>query len=294
MKAAAFEYVRPTTVAEACAHLAADPDARPIAGGQTLAPMMAMRLARPSVLVDISRLPELHGITLDGDTLVIGAATRQAQAEHDRLVATHAPLLALALPWVGHTATRNRGTLGGSVANADPAAEIPLVLTALSGFVTLRTSQEQTTLPAHEFFQGPMMTAAPEGGLVTALRFPVWRETRLGAGFHEISARQGDFAYVAAAAQVALDDNGRCVRCAIAIGAATPTPIRLEKLAQAMCASELSDAELRAAVEAEVATLEIVVDAYATQTWRRRVAATLATRALLDARNAARARGAQA
>ena len=122
MKAAPFEYVRAQTVEEACALLAEDADAAIIAGGQTLVPMMAMRLARPTRLIDIARISALQGIRRVADTISIGATTRQAQAETSAAVASHAPLLAKALPWVGHAATRSRGTVGGSVANADPAA----------------------------------------------------------------------------------------------------------------------------------------------------------------------------
>ena len=193
MKPAAFEYARPASVAEACALLAGDDDARLIAGGQTLVPMMAMRLARPTLLVDIARLPELIGIADEGDAIVIGAATRQTVAEHSPIVASKIPLLAKALPFVGHAPTRNRGTLGGSVANADPAAEIPLVLTTLDGAITVQTTSGARDVATQDFFLGPMMTATPPGGCVTRLRFPVWNVPRLGAGFQEISARQSDF-----------------------------------------------------------------------------------------------------
>ena len=291
MKAAAFDYARPATVAEACAWLAADEDARLISGGQTLVPMMAMRLARPSLLIDISRLPELSGVAVDGDSLVIGAATRQSVAERHPLVARHLPLLARALPFVGHTPTRNRGTLGGSVANADPAAEIPLVLATLGGTVTVQTIAGVTEFTTDAFILGPMMTATPDSGCVTSLRFPIWRESRVGTGFEEISARQSDFAYVSAAAQVALDANGVCTRCAIGIGAATPTPVRLDGAMQTLIGSRLTDEEIGAALSAEVEKLDIMTDAHATEAYRRRVALTLATRALVTARNEAFAKG---
>lgn len=133
MKAAAFEYFRPQSVSEAIALLSADEEARIVAGGQTLVPMMAMRLARPTKLIDIAHIADLKGIVEDGGVIAIGAATRQAVAEKSSVVKAKLPLLAAALPWVGHTPTRNRGTVGGSCANADPAAEIPLVLVTLAG-----------------------------------------------------------------------------------------------------------------------------------------------------------------
>ena len=132
MKPAPFEYVRPDSVAQVCEMLAADEDARVIAGGQTLVPMLAMRLARAAKLIDIYRLPELNGIRVENDVLVIGATTRQVQVERSALATQSTPLLAKALPWVGHPPTRNRGTVGGSIANADPSAEIPLAAATMS------------------------------------------------------------------------------------------------------------------------------------------------------------------
>lgn len=292
MKPAAFEYVRPASIAQACSWLAGNEDARIIAGGQTLVPMMAMRLARPTLLVDIARLADLSGIAEADDFIEIGAATRQVLAERSALVARRLPLLARALPFVGHLPTRNRGTLGGSVANADPAAEIPLVLTTLGGTVMVQTSDGESEVATESFFLGPMMTATPESGIVTRLRFPVWREARIGVGFLEISARQSDFAYVSAAAQVALDATGMCTRCAIAIGAATAVPKRLAGAMAALTGTRLSDADIHAALSAEIDALDIMVDSHASAAWRRRVARTLATRALVAARDEALGRGA--
>ena len=294
MKAAAFDYARPDSVAAACALLAANEDARVIAGGQTLVPMMAMRLARPALLVDIARIPELSGIALGDDSLVIGAATRQAAAERNPLVERHVPLLARALPHVGHAPTRGRGTIGGSVANADPAAEIPLVLTTLGGVVSLQSLHGQTEIPADAFFLGPMMTAAPADGLVTRLRFPVWSEGRIGAGFEEVSSRKSDFAYVAAAAQVALDADGKCLRCAIGVGAATPAPARLDGAMAALTGTRLAESGIREALAPAIDALEIMVDSHASVAYRRRVALTLATRAVIAARDEALAREARA
>src|SRR5258707_11821898 len=140
MKPAPFDYVRPATLAEACELLAGDEDARVIAGGQTLVPMLAMRLARPAKLIDIMRLPELGGIRQEKGAVVVGATTRQAQAERDPVVRGSVPMLARVLPWVGHPPTRNRGTIGGSIANADPSAEIPLVAVTLRADILLAST----------------------------------------------------------------------------------------------------------------------------------------------------------
>ncbi len=168
------------------------------------------------------------------------------------------PLLAAALPWVGHAATRNRGTVGGSVANADPAAEIPLVLVTLKGSVVLRCSAGAKTIMADDFFIGPMMTAITPGCCLTEVHFPVWQGQRVGVGFQEISARRSDFALAAAAAQVALDGDGRCVACALGVGGATAVPQRLDGAAEALVGSRLSDDAIGEAVRAAVETIAIM------------------------------------
>ena len=286
MKAAPFDYVRPRSVEEACACLAADADAAIIAGGQTLVPMMAMRLARPSRLIDIARIDELHGIRDEGTAVAVGAATRQVTALNHDTIIRKAPLLALALPFVGHAATRNRGTVGGSVANADPAAEIPLVLATLGGNIALRNGSAQRSVAAREFFVGPMMTAMTQGDCIVAVHFPVWHEGRVGAGFQEVSARRSDFALASAAAQVALDPAGRCTACALGIGGAAATPVRLDAAGDALTGSRLSDREIAEAVRAAVASIEIMSSPHASDDYRRRAAATLGTRALMQARDA--------
>jgi CO/xanthine dehydrogenase FAD-binding subunit len=287
VKPVAFDYVRPGSLEEACALLAGDEDVRIIAGGQSLVPMLAMRLARPTRLVDILRLPGLSGIRRDGDAIVIGATTRQAEAEHHPLVADCLPLLACAFPWIGHQATRARGTMGGSIAQADPAAEIPLVAVTLGADITVRDADGETTMPAEEFFIGPMLTALPMGGLVVAIRMPVWSERRLGVGFEEINARRSDFAFVAAAAQIALDDAGRCIRCAIGVGGLGERPIRLEAAALRLIGTAASDNDITEAVDAETATLEASGDLHASAAFRRRSAGVLARRALAAARRQA-------
>src|SRR5262249_10697349 len=217
MKPAAFDYARPKSLDEACAMLAEGDDVRIIAGGQTLVPLMAMRLARPKRLIDIARIPELAFVRREGDAVVIGATTRQCALEHDPIVCADVPLLAKVLPFVGHAPTRARGTIGGSLANADPAAEIGLVAVTLGATINYRDANATAEIPAAEFFQGPMMTALPAAACLTAVRFPVWREARVGVGFHEINARRSDFAFAAAAAQLALGGDGICQRLALGI-----------------------------------------------------------------------------
>lgn len=286
MKAARFEYVRPASVAEGCEILRADEDARLIAGGQTLVPMMAMRLARPSRLVDISRLAELIGIVDEGETVSIGAATRQLDVERHPLTRAKLPLLAAALPWVGHRPTRSRGTIGGSVANADPAAEIPLVLATLGGEVEFMTVDGPGKMRAVDFFAGPMMTNLPSDAILTRVRFPIW-PAKAGVGFHEISARRSDFAYVSACAQASFDVSGICVACVVGVGGALPAPARLEEAGLKLAGRRMSDADIDEALDAALPSLEIMTDQYASPEYRRRVARELAARALRDARERA-------
>jgi CO/xanthine dehydrogenase FAD-binding subunit len=282
MKPAPFDYVRPDTLAEACALLAGDEDARLIAGGQTLVPMLAMRLARPARLIDILRLPELAGIRQESGAVVVGATTRQAHAERDPIVRASVPMLARVLPWVGHPPTRNRGTVGGSIANADPSAEIPLVAVTLGADIMLATPDGPTSMPADDFFIGPMLTTIGLGECVSAIRFPVWPQPRIGVGFFEISARRSDFAFVAAAAQVALDEEGRCLDAALGVGGVGDRPLPLD--VSSLVGTELDAASIAEAVNAASDDLEAMSDLHASAAYRRRVARVLCIRALEQAR----------
>jgi CO/xanthine dehydrogenase FAD-binding subunit len=292
MKPAPFEYVRPDSLAEACELLAREEDARLIAGGQTLVPMLAMRLARPAKLIDILRLPELAGIRGEKGAVIVGATTRQAQAERDPVIRTSVPMLARVLPWVGHPPTRNRGTIGGSIANADPSAEIPLVAVTLGADIMLATTDGPTSTPAADFFTGPMVTSIGHGQCVSAIRFPVWRHKRIGLGFFEISARRSDFAFVAAAAQVALDEQDRCIEVALGLGGVADRPLRLD--VSCLVGTRLDSASLADAVNAACRAVDAMSDLHASAAYRRRVAVTLGIRALEQARdNAALAKGAR-
>ena len=200
MKPAPFDYVRATTLAEAHAVLAREGgDARVLAGGQTLIPMLSMRLARPKTLVDIMGIGALARVDPHGESLRIGAAVRQARLLARPDLSATVPLLALALPFVGHAQTRSRGTVCGSVAHADPSAEIPLVLVALGGGVELSSKRRRRVVPAEDFFTGMMSTARDDDELVEAIRVPR-RRAGDGFAFREFGRRHGDFAIVACAA----------------------------------------------------------------------------------------------
>jgi CO/xanthine dehydrogenase FAD-binding subunit len=288
MKPAVFEYSRPADLDEACAMLAAGDDVRLIAGGQTLVPLMAMRLARPKRLIDIARIGELAFVRKQGDAVAIGATTRQCVLERDPLIRAEVPLLAKIMPFVGHAPIRARGTLGGSLANADPAAEIALVAVTLGATMMYRDGTEAAEIAAPEFFTGPMTTALSPSSCLTCVRFPVWRDARVGVGFHEVSARRSDFAFASAAAQIALDENGVCRRLALGIGAVTTVPLRLDALGRALeglvlGARPAQEAKLREAVAAALADIDPLSDLHASAEYRRRAAASLLLRAIVDA-----------
>jgi 2-furoyl-CoA dehydrogenase FAD binding subunit len=202
VKPPAFDYVRAESMEEALDVLAQEgADARVLAGGQTLIPMLNMRMARPSVVIDIMRLPGLDLIDTAEGTIRVGAAVRQRAIESHADLVSQQPLLAAALPWVGHAQTRNRGTVCGSVAHADPSAELPLVLIALGGEIELRSRRQSRRVAAESFFTGIMSTDCGADEMIEAVRFPI---ARAGAGyaFREFGRRHGDFAIVACAAVV--------------------------------------------------------------------------------------------
>jgi CO/xanthine dehydrogenase FAD-binding subunit len=288
MKPAAFEYSRPADLDEACAMLGEGDDVRLIAGGQTLVPLMAMRLARPKRLIDIARIGELAFVRRENDAVAIGATTRQCVLEREALIAAEVPLLSKIMPFVGHAPVRARGTVGGSLANADPAAEIVLAAVTLGAMLAYRDGTAVAEISAAEFFAGPMTTALPASGLITCVRFPVWCDARIGAGFHEISARRSDFAFASAAAQVALDENGRCRRIALGIGAVTGVPLRLDALSRnlegrAFEGTRAEEGMIRETVAGVLAGMDIFSDLHASADYRRRAAGSLLARAIGDA-----------
>lgn len=284
MKAAEFDYQRVAGVAEACRALDnAACEGHIIAGGQTLVPLMAMRLARPSLLVDINGVAELAGIEDGGDTVTVRAATRQAAVLASDLVAARLPLLARAIRFVGHTQTRNRGTVGGSLAHADPSAEIPLVAVTLDAEITAVKTGGERNIRAADFFTGPMTTALEPHECLTEIQFPVWDGASTGAGFAEINIRAGDFAIAAAAARIELAPDGSCARLHVAVGGAAPAPVRLGPVEDALSGKATDNAAVAAACRDIGDLLEPESDIHASADYRRRNAAVLAERAILAA-----------
>ncbi len=289
MKASAFDYVRAGSVAETCELLRHDGDAiKLIAGGQSLVPMMAMRLTRPKRLVDINEIAALKFVAIEPSVVRIGACTRQCVIERDDALAARLPLLRQALAWVGHGQTRNRGTVGGSLAHADPAAELPLAAQVLGAKMMLRSTSGVRSVPAGEFFVGPLMTATEPHECLEEVHWPLWPEPRTGSVFTEVSRRHGDFAIIAAAAQIALDDDGHCVRASFGLCGGGQTALAFPKLADRMLGTRLEEAVVQSAAHDAAGELDPGSDLHASAGYRRHLAAVLAARALHAAHEQAR------
>lgn len=289
MKAADFDYLCAASIPEACRLLAgANGEGRIIAGGQTLVPLLAMRLARPALLVDITRIPELRGIELSNGTATIKACTTQADALASGIVREHVPLFAKALRHVGHGQTRNRGTIGGSLANADPVAEICMAALALDGEIIARGPKSERIIPSVEFFRGAMTTALAFDECLTAVRLPIWgRPGRTGTGFQEMSIRRSDFALVAAAVQAQFDEKGICRRIVIVVGGCGPTPMRAAAAAERLIGTCLEETDLAEAARLLQDAIAPQSDLHASADYRRHVAGELMMRAVLEARREA-------
>lgn len=290
MKAAAFEYAKAGSLAEACSLLAEHGvDAKILAGGQSLVPMMAMRLARPAWLINVNEIGEMKGSRLQGDAWVTGAGLRQVDVERDEQAARAVPLIRQGLYWVGHVQTKNRGTVGGSLVHADPSAELPLVAQTLGASFVLCRVDGQRTVSANDFFIAPMMTASEADECLAEIHWPVWRGERVGSAFDEVSIRHGDFAIVAACAQVEIDAGGRCVRAALGIGGAASIPVSAAAIADSLIGTTLDDQTLEAAVQSVGQYLEPGSDVHASAAYRIHLARVLAGRVLRQARTAAQA-----
>ncbi|WP_370970169.1 xanthine dehydrogenase family protein subunit M [Amycolatopsis sp. cg9] len=278
MKAAAFEYVRAASVEDAITALATG-GSQVLAGGQSLVPLLNMRLARPSLLVDVNGLDELAYLRRDGEHVEIGALTRQRAVETSDVVRQDLPLLAQALRHVGHVTTRNRGTLGGSLAHADPAAELPAAAVALDAELKVRGPGGERVIGAREFFEGPFRTALTPGELLVAVRFPV---RRAECAIEELSRRSKDLALVAVF--VALEQaDGRCARARIAVSGAGPTPIRAVAAEELLHGRPLDDAVIAEAAREISAATDPPSDLHAPADYRREMAAVLGRRALTKA-----------
>jgi carbon-monoxide dehydrogenase medium subunit len=261
-----FHYASPTSVSDAVTLLVehADEEPRVLAGGQSLVPLMNFRLAQPGYLVDLRRVAGLDTIRHDGEVLVIGAMVRQATAERSPEVALGAPLLAEALHYVAHLPIRNSGTVVGSIAHADPAAELPAVALAMDAEMTAVGPQGERRIPAAEFFQGPFTTSLGADEILTAVRLP---HVRGGHAFVEFARTHGNFALVGVAALIGVE-NGRISSAALALSGVAPTPIRLHAAEQALVGAAPEGAAISAAVDVGTAGLHPAGDLQAGTTTR--------------------------
>jgi carbon-monoxide dehydrogenase medium subunit len=275
-----FDYVAARSVEHALELLNAGPDARVLAGGQSLMPLLNLRLASPELVVDIGRIPELQSITVDDGTLVIGAGVTQADAAADRRVREGWPALAAAIGHIGHAQIRNRGTVCGSLAHNDPLAELPAVAVALEATVVVASPTGERTVPAAEVFVGPFMTSLDAGELVAAVRFPT---LPAGTGWSvcELATRPGDFATAGVVTRLSVVD-GAVAEARVVLFGLGPGPQRATLVEEAVIGSTGPgfDDDVLARLDA---SLEPADDAHASSATRRELAAVLVTRSLVEA-----------
>ena len=280
MKPSPFEYHRAASLDDALAWRARVADEGVVlAGGQSLLPILNLRLAAPAHVLDVGRLAELSAITVHGEHVRLGACVRQRLAERSGEIASACPLLAEALPWIGHPSTRNRGTVGGSLAHADPAAELPAVAVALDAHLVLDGPLGERRLPADDFFRGFMSTALEPDELLVAVEVDA-TAARTGTAFAEVARRHGDFALVAVAAVVGLDESGSIAHARLVLAGVDATPVRATAAEAALTGAAPSAAAFADAASIATAELEPHGDLHASSAYRRHVAGVLVVRAL--------------
>lgn len=280
MKPPAFAYHDPETLEEAIALLARLPNARALAGGQSMMPMLNMRFAQPDHLVDLNRIAGMDGVAVEADgALLIGAMARQRVLERDAEVARRCPLMVEALAQVGHRQTRNRGTIGGSLCHLDPAAELPLVAAVTEATVIVAGPSGRRELTFADFAQGYMTPGIEQDELVVAVRVPA-QPTKAGSCFIEFARRHGDFAIASVAVVLVPDAAGRIASARIALGGVGAVPLRLPEAEALLCGAAADDFT---AVVAATAALEPMEDALVPSWYRRHLAGVLLGRALKTA-----------
>lgn len=280
MKFPPFSYHRPTSVPEAVALLAEHgADAKVLAGGQSLLPVMALRLGQPDHLVDIGRIESLCHIEVTASGLRIGAGVTHAEAEDSSTVATHAPLLASALPWIGHRAIRNRGTVCGSIAHADPAAELPAVALAADATLVAVSVRGERRIPASGFFEGFLTTVLAADELLVAVEFPA-----MSPGTHskvyELARRHGDYAMVGLAASLRIDGMGVVEAAALSYFAVGSTPVRVRVAEDALVGQPITAAAIASTASTVRTELDPPSDNHASANYRRHIAGVITERVL--------------
>jgi aerobic carbon-monoxide dehydrogenase medium subunit len=284
VKPASFDYHRPETVEQAVNLLAElGEDAKILAGGQSLVPMLSMRLAYFDHLIDISRLSELEGIQRRGQELWIGAGTTQAKVGADPQVREAVPLLTQATPFVGHFQIRNRGTLGGSIAHADAAGEYPAVALTLDAVMVVMSPPGRREIAAADFFTGLWETTVQPDEVLTGVRFPVW-SNKSGFAVHEFARRHGDYAIAGALVAVELDNDDRVSRCAIGLLGLGSTPRRAKAAEEAVIGKPIGELSPEEIGQAAMTGLDDVpADLQGSASYRTQVGATMTARAWIQA-----------
>jgi carbon-monoxide dehydrogenase medium subunit len=282
MKPAPFDYVAPETIEEACQQLAdAGGGATVIAGGQSLMPLLALRMSQPFILVDINRIPALRGITRVAGGIRIGALTRQVELIEDTTLASALPVLVTATKHVAHHQIRNRGTLGGSIALAEPSAELPAVAVALGASIEAQSTRGKRTIAAEELYFGPYSTALEPDELITSVFFPDWGPGTLSV-FRELAPRPGDFALIGLAGALEVKE-GKIARAGLAWFGMGPTPMKARRVEQALLGQSPDGLDAKALSELAIADTTPFDDHHASAEYRRTVGRRLFVHALNEA-----------
>jgi len=279
MKLPPLDYACPATLSEAVALLASREDAKPIAGGQSLMPMLAFRVAAPSLLVDLRKLPDLNRIVIADDGVRLGAMVRWRDIEDDVRLRAACPLLAAAVAHVAHYQIRNRGTVGGSLAHADPAAEMPGIALTCDAEIAVVGKAGARTIRAQDFFLGPLTTALAPDEIITEVRLPAWPQRRRW-DFREFSRRRGDFALAGVALFYDEDDDGKAVNAHVGAIGVGDRPLRLTPVEAILNGRTVDDATIAEAARAASAAVDPHDDIHAPAAYRRALVGTLTERAL--------------
>ncbi|SFJ81839.1 FAD binding domain-containing protein [Thermoflavimicrobium dichotomicum] len=291
MKPASFDYCRPATVEEAFQLLAEYGDeGKLIAGGQSLVPILNMRLSSPKCLIDINELQDLNYIRYEDGWIKMGALTRQRDVEKSALIQEKCPLLSEAVPFIGHMQTRNRGTIGGSLVHADPTAELPLSFLALNGRAVIQSAEESREVDLSEFFITYLTTDIMPGELLTEVKFPVDSVPK-GYSFQEYSRRHGDFALVAAACILDTDSEGRITTIRLTMGGVDAVPILVEEAVDVLIGEKLTETLLEEAGRIVSAHVDPEGDLHASREYRLHLARVFAKKAIQTAYHRAIGKG---
>lgn len=283
MKPAQFDYHDPSTVEEALDLLAAHgEEGKVLAGGQSLVPLLNFRLAHPEHLIDINNIAELSSVRREQGELVIGATTRQSVLERSALVARNWPIVGEALSYVAHAQIRNRGTIGGSIAHADPAAELPVVLLGLGARFVVRSTQGERTIPVDDFFVTHLTTTMRPDELLVEIRIPAQPE-RTGYAFVEFARRHGDFALGGVAVVLSADASGKCVTASVTLLGAAPTPLRAQAAEESLIGSRLGSRSAEFAARRAVEGIDPTGDLHGSTAYRTGLIEVMARRAIVKA-----------